>query len=102
MDYLEELKLKQARSNQLVNSALELQEKGHTHAKLCLFCKFTFPKILHSCPYCYNALAQTIWLADSYTHKLANTYWELGYAEKSLKALKTVDYMLDINDRGEM
>ncbi|MGO2181177.1 MAG: hypothetical protein ACTH36_02450 [Pseudoalteromonas nigrifaciens] len=102
MNYLEELKLKQARSNQLVNSALELHAKGHEFAKLCLFCKFTFPKILNNCPYCHNGLNENIRLTDIYTHKLASRYWQLGFADKSLKAIKTVDYMLDINDRGEM
>lgn len=102
MDYLEELKLKQVRSNQLVNSVLELQAKGHTYAKLCSDCKFTFPKILNYCPYCYSTVAQNVCLDDSYTYKLANKYWKLGYADQSLKVLKTVDYMLDINDNGEM
>ena len=102
MDYNELLKIRQARSNQLVNSVLELHANGHKQAKLCASCKFAFPKIMHNCPYCFYPKAERISLDDHYMEKLANRYWQLGYVEKSLDALKSVDFKLGINANGKL
>lgn len=102
MDYNELLKIKQARSNQLVNSVLELHANGHKQAKLCQSCKFAFPKIMHKCPYCFSSQAEFISLDDHYMEKLANRYWQLGYVEKSLEALEIVDFKLGINGKGDL
>ncbi|KDC51050.1 hypothetical protein [Pseudoalteromonas sp. S3431] len=102
MDYNELLKIKQARSNQLVNSVLELHANSHKQAKLCKKCKFAFPKIMYKCPYCFSPQAEFINLDEQYMEKIANRYWQLGYAEKSLVVLENVDFKLGINANGKL
>ena len=102
MDYNELLKVKQARSNQLVNSVLELHTNGHKQAKLCVSCKFAFPKIMHNCPYCFSSKVELISLDGHYMEKLANRYWQFGYVEKSLHALESVDFKIGINEKGDL
>ncbi|KAA1160992.1 hypothetical protein EU508_08215 [Pseudoalteromonas fuliginea] len=102
MDYNELLKIKQARSNQLVNSVLELHANGHKQVKLCENCKFAFPKIMEKCSYCFSSQAEFINLDEQYMEKIANRYWQLGYAEKSLVVLEDVDFKLGTNGRGDL
>lgn len=102
MDYNNILKIKQARSNQLVNSVLELHANGHKQAKLCTNCKFAFPKVMERCSYCFYPKAKIIKLDDEYIERLANRYWQLRYAELSLQALEKVDFKLGANGRGDL
>lgn len=102
MDYNNILKIKQARSNQLVNSVLELHANGHKQAKLCTNCKFAFPKVMERCSYCFSSQAEFISLDDHYMEKLANRYWQLRYAELSLQALDKVNFKLGANGRGDL
>jgi hypothetical protein len=89
------LERRQARSNQLVNAVLLLKNAGHTTIKICKICKFASPTICDNCGYCQHSKFEIIQLDDDYVYRLANRYWDHGYANDSLAIIPHINEFED-------